>query len=152
MDEHDPRPLFSYAILAGTYTTLSSVAALAIRARRRKVTRFDALELVTYALATQHLSRLLAKDAVTSPLRAPFTRFVEAIGEGEVQEEVVGKGLRHAIGEMLTCPFSLSQWVATALVVGRALAPSCTTAVTSLAAAARLADAFQLAYDRARPS
>lgn len=44
------------------------------------------------ALATAHLSRLITKDSVTSVLRAPFARFEEPAGEGEVNEEAVGSG------------------------------------------------------------
>ena len=104
------------------------------------------MSLVLYALATEHLSRVITKDSVTSVLRAPFTRFKEPAGEGEVNEEVVGQGARHAIGELLTCPFCAAQWVATGLVAGSVAAPTLTTAVISVSAAARASDYLQLLY------
>ena len=53
---------------------------------------------------------------MTSFLRAPFTRFQESSGQGEVvEEEPCGHGLRLAVGELLVCPYCLAQWVATAL-------------------------------------
>ena len=101
-------------------------------------------------LATAHLSRLITKDSVTSVLRVPFARFEEPAGEGEVNEEVVGHGFRHALGELLTCPFCAAQWVATGLVAGRAAAPNLTAAVVSVSAVARLSDYLQLLYGLAR--
>jgi hypothetical protein len=68
------------------------------------------MDLLLYGLATEHLSRIITKDSVTAVLRAPFTHFKGAVGEGEVNEDVVGKGFRHAVGELLTCPFCAAQW------------------------------------------
>jgi hypothetical protein len=83
---------------------------------------------------------------VTAILRAPFTEFEEPAGEGEVNERAVGTGLRHAVGELLTCPFCVAQWVATALVAGSLAAPDLTTAAVSICATARLSDYLQLTY------
>jgi hypothetical protein len=47
---------------------------------------------------------------------------------------------------LLTCPFCVAQWVATGLIAGSVAAPSLTTAVVSISAAARLSDYFQLLY------
>jgi hypothetical protein len=117
-----------------------------LRKRSADVRPLSWRNLVLYGLATEHLSRVLTKDAVTSVLRAPFTEFKSAAGEGEVNEEVVGHGEQHAIGELLTCPFCVAQWVATGLVAGSVAAPSLTTAVVSISAAARLSDYLQLLY------
>jgi hypothetical protein len=94
------------------------------------------------------LSRLITKDSITSPLRAPFTRFIGPAGDGEVNEEVIGTGLRHAIGELVTCPFCIGQWVASGLVAGLAAAPEATEAFATVCALARVSDYLQLAYDR----
>jgi hypothetical protein len=128
------------------YGVAAGGLALALRKRAPGVRRFDAMDLALYGLATEHLSRLITKDSVTAVLRAPFTEFKEPAGEGEVNEEVVGHGTRHAIGELLTCPFCSAQWVATALVAGRVAAPNLTRAVVSVSAAARFSDYLQLLY------
>lgn len=104
------------------------------------------MEFVLYALAAEHISRLISKDSVTSPVRRPFTEFKEPAGEGEVSEEVIGNGPRHAIGELLTCPFCLDQWVTTGLVAGSVGAPTLTTAVVSVSALAWTADYLHLLY------
>ncbi|MEV0803215.1 DUF1360 domain-containing protein [Kribbella sp. NPDC050281] len=69
---------------------------------------------VIVTAGTHKLARLAAKDAVTSRLRMPFTRYQDTGGPSEVMEEVREDGvLRHAIGELLTCPFCLSLCIAT---------------------------------------
>ncbi len=62
------------------------------------------------AVATHKASRLPSKHAVTNPLRAPFTRYEKPIGAGKVHEQVhedAGQ-VKHAIGELVSCPFCLS--------------------------------------------
>ena len=75
-------------------------------------------------VATFRLARRIAKDPVTAPLRAPFTRFEGPSGHAEVAEEVREHGgVKHAVGELLTCPFCLAQWVGTGFVFGYVTAP-----------------------------
>lgn len=120
--------------------------ALALRKRRDGIGRLDAMDLVLYGLATGYLSRLITKESVTAVLRAPFTEYKEPAGDGEVNEEAVGHGARHAVGELLTCPFCAAQRVATALIAGRVAAPNFTKAVVAVSAAARPSDYLQLLY------
>jgi hypothetical protein len=143
----EPRPMSGYVTLLSTYSLGASLAAAILRNRKRGLPRFSVRQLVLLALATQHLSRLIAKDSITAPIRSPFTRFVAATGEGEVNEEVIGKGLRHAVGELLSCPYCLAQWVATGLVAGTVAVPEFTEALTTICALARVSDWLQLAYD-----
>src|SRR4051794_15033656 len=111
-------PIGSYGVLLGVYGGMvTALAALTVR-RRSLPHRFDGRDYVLLALATHKLSRLVTKDAVGAAVRAPFTQFEEALGEGEVHEEVRGSGLRHAVGELVTCPFCLSVWIATIFAFG----------------------------------
>jgi hypothetical protein len=121
-----------------------------MRSRGLSLRRLGPGRFLVLALATQHLSRLIAKDSIVAPLRAPFTHFVKPTGEGEVLEEVVGTGFRHAAGELLTCPYCLAQWVATALVAGSVGAPALTEAFATVCALARTSDWLQLAYDKVK--
>jgi uncharacterized protein DUF1360 len=69
------------------------------------------------------VSRLIAKDAITSPLRAPFTSYEGGAAPGEVSEQVrTHSPLVHSRGELITCLFSLTPWVATAFATGVVLA------------------------------
>jgi hypothetical protein len=146
----EPRPIGGYAVLLGTYSLGCALVAAILRNRANGAPRLSVRQLVLLALATQHLSRLIAKDSITAPIRSPFTRFVKATGEGEVDEEVIGKGLPHAVGELLSCPYCLGQWVATALVAGSVATPNLTEAFTTICALARISDWLQLSYDRSR--
>lgn len=144
----DPRPLGGYAKLLALYSSASVALVLALR--RRKVPKFSPMDLILYALATEHLSRVMTKDSITSVIRAPFTTYEGPAGEGEVNEKVVGHGTRHAAGEMLTCPFCAAQWIATALFAGSVGAPRLTRAVVTISATARLSDYLQFVYAAAK--
>lgn len=123
---HEHRPLGGYLAAMGTYAGVTAGIAALVRVTGRPVPERPATaDVVLLGIATHKLSRLLSKDAVTSPLRAPFTRYDKPIGSGEVMEQVrdQGSSTRHAIGELLSCPFCLAVWVATGLTGGLVLAP-----------------------------
>lgn len=143
------RPLLGYAVLVSTYSVLTAVAAAAA-ARRGVKERPSGVDLGLLAVATFRVSRTLSKDAVMSPLRAPFATFQRAAGPGEVMEAPRPGHVRHAVGELVTCPFCLSQWVGTAGLAGLALAPRPTRWVTAGFTAVAAADLLHLAYARAQ--
>ncbi len=97
--------------------------------------------------AAFRLSRLIGKGTVTSPLRAPFTRFEEATGPAEVNESPRGGAVRSTVGELITCPFCLGVWVTTTFTGAQALWPRATRTVTASLTALAVADALQLGYD-----
>src|SRR5206468_10705708 len=102
-------------------------------------------DLALTAIATAKVARLVSRDSVTSPLRAPFTRFESEGGPAEVNEDVRGHGTQHALGELLTCPFCVSQWVATGFAFGLVLSPRVTRQVAGLFASLEAADLLQYA-------
>jgi hypothetical protein len=125
------------------------VAALAALARftgRKVPADLSWTDVIRCAAATQKLSRLLAKDPVTSPLRAPFTRYQGQSGPAELQEEVRGIGARKAVGELITCPFCIDMWVATGLVAGFVFLPRVTRLATDTLAVLAGADLLQFGY------
>lgn len=128
------------------YAGLTGTSIYLLRNRRDRVRSHGAVELASLALATQHLTRLISKDAVTAPLRAPFTELEGPAGEGEVNERVTATGFMHVVGELLACPFCLGQWAATALVAASVAAPQLATAAVTTLAVAQLSDYLQLAY------
>ncbi len=140
------RPLGGYAVLMSIYAAVWAVLAGLVRRRGGLPERLPAGDLVLLGVATHKLSRLISKDSVTAVVRAPFTTFAEPSGEGEVHEEVRGQGMRHAAGELLTCPFCTAVWVATVLAFGLVLAPRATRLVASILSAVTGSDFLQLAY------
>jgi hypothetical protein len=110
----EDRPLAGYALTMAAYGTVVGALAGTARLTGRQVPdRVPVTDVALGALAIEKLSRLLAKDSVTSPLRAPFTAYQGTSGPAELDEEVRGKGVQKVVGELVTCPFCRSVWVAT---------------------------------------
>jgi hypothetical protein len=146
------RPTAAYAVTMLAYAGGVGALALAGRLSRRPLPKVTPWDLLLVSVSTHKLSRLIAKDPVTSPLRAPFTRFEGAAGPAELHEEVRGHGARHALGELVTCPFCLAQWVATAHVAGLVLAPGFTRLAAAAMTAVGVSDWLQLGYARLQQS
>lgn len=141
------RPLGSYAGLLGVYA--SAVLAGAVVGRRRGwrlPDRQRGADLALLAVATFRASRLVTKDSVTAVARAPFTRFEGPGAPGEVNEQVVGSGARHAVGELVTCPFCISVWLATAGTFAFVANPRLARTVCSALTAVTASDFLQFAY------
>jgi hypothetical protein len=150
---HEHRPLDGYAVTMSAFGVLAGSLATAIRLTGRPVPERPATaDIVLISIATHKLSRLLAKDAVTSLLRAPFTRYSEPAGSAEVNEEVrdEGSSVRHSVGELLSCPFCLAVWVATGLTGGLVLAPRLTRLTATALTAVAASDFLQMAYTIAK--
>src|SRR3954454_19378592 len=146
------RPLAGYAALMAGYGALMTGATTLLARRDRLPDRLRASDALLLAVATHKLSRTLAKDAVASPLRAPFVKFRGAAGPGEVNEDVRGQGVQKAAGELVSCPFCLDQWVASAFVVGLAVAPRLTRFMAATFAVRAGADILHFAYAAAEHS
>lgn len=148
-DEH--RPLAGYAALTALFEA-GFLASCVSFARRDEVLpeRIPAGDIALMAVATQKLSRQITKDKVTSFLRAPFVRYTGSAGPSEVSEEPRGTGLRLAVGELLTCPFCIAQWVSAGMVLGYVNRPRTTRMVGGVFAILSVADFLQLAYAAAQ--
>lgn len=151
----EARPLSGYLTTLAAYAGTVAALGVAVKARGRTLPERPAAgDVILLGVATHKLSRLLAKDAVTSPLRAPFTRYERPAGLGEVGEQVRDDGSerRHAVGELLSCPFCLSVWIGTGLTAGLVLAPRTTRLVATALTAVAMSDFLQLAYTAANPT
>ncbi|WFE27165.1 DUF1360 domain-containing protein [Solwaraspora sp. WMMD791] len=147
------RPLGGYARALTVYASVVAGAGAAVLLTGRQLpSRVGLGDVVLISVATHKLSRLVSKDAVTSPLRAPFTRYDGPTGAGEVAEEVRhdASGSRHVFGEMVSCPFCLAVWVATGLTIGLVFAPRATRLVATCFTAVAGSDFLQMAYAAAR--
>jgi hypothetical protein len=150
---HSPdreRPLGGYAVLTGAFAALAGAFAVWFRASGRELPeRVDARDLALVTVAAHKASRLVAKDRVTSAVRAPFTRFEDDAGPGEVSEAARGRGLRRAVGELLVCPYCLGLWISAAFTAGLLVAPRFTRWSASVLCALFGADVLQIAYAKA---
>jgi hypothetical protein len=144
------KPMVSYAILIATWG-LSFAGFLAAWSRRRALPESLGLQdLLLIGTATHKLSRTITRDRVTAPVRAPFTAVTGPGPHGEVTEKATGRGLRRAIGDLLTCPYCTGPWVAGGLVCGMVAAPRTTRLFASVFSAVAVSDFLHLAYQASK--
>jgi hypothetical protein len=145
----EERPLAGFALLALVYDALFGALLMVLHLRRKQLPERPSLpDLLLLGIATHKLSRLLAKDTVTSFARAPFTRYKGQASESEVDEEPRGSGLQRAIGELVTCPYCLGLWVASALSGGLILQPRLTRFIAGIATVLAFSDLLNRLTDR----
>jgi hypothetical protein len=143
-------PLLSYAVVVAVFNFLFAGSLLAARRRGRQLPEsVRVLDVVSIGVASHKLSRLIAKDKVTSPVRAPFTELDGSGGPAELEERSRGRGARKAIGELLICPYCLDVWIVAALSVGLLFAPRLTRFFASVFSALTISDFLQIAYKAA---
>jgi hypothetical protein len=142
----NPMPLGAYALFVGVFNVLLG----SFLATSKKTAPPSGRELVLLAVSTHKLSRFITKDAVTAPFRAPFTRYKEDLGYGEVNEEARGKGVRQAIGEALSCSYCMDAWVGLASLAALRRFPRPTRTALSLFTAIAGADFLHVAYESIR--
>ena len=139
--------------LAAYAVSVSILLAAAASRGRRLPERYAVADVVLGGLAVHKFTRIVSKSSVVSPVRAPFTEFEEAAGSGEHVESPRGHhGVRHAVGELITCPFCLGVWVSTAYVATLTLADRPARAWAALFAVNAVSDALQHGYERLRES
>lgn len=144
-------PLAGYVATMATYTGVLALILFGVTRRARW--QPSTADLVLLGVGTHKLSRILTKDAVTSPLRAPFTERREAEGAGEVHDVPrQGSELQRSLGVLLTCPYCAGPWLATGLSALLAWRPVPTRFVLRTLTAVTLSDFLHLGYSRLNES
>lgn len=150
---HSPdqeRPLGGYAALVAIFAAaVGGFSAWVRHSGRELPERPSPGDLALMTVATHKASRLLAKDRVTSTVRAPFTELEDDAGAGEVSEKARGRGLRRAIGELVICPYCLGLWVAAVFAAGLVVAPRPTRWAAGALAVVFGSDVLQIVYKNA---
>ena len=146
----DSIPLTGYVASMGVFVAGLGAALVWITRRRAELPSLRDVGLL--GVATHKLARIVSKDFVTAPVRAPFTRRAGTEGAGEVQDEARGSAPRRAVGHLLTCPYCLGPWIATALGTSMAAWPRQAGFVARVLTAVSLADFLHLAYARLNES
>ena len=140
-------PLLSYGVLAATFNLLFALFLMATRVSGRPIPeRIDAKDIALLGMATHKLSLMGSQDAITSPLRAPFTEIKAKQSPKRVEEEPRGEGLRRSVGELLTCKFCLGVWLASFFTYGLVLIPRVTRLVAAVFAVVTVSDYLHQAY------
>jgi len=104
------------------------------------------LDLALLGIATHKLSRIVAKDRITGILRAPFVNYTRSARAGEVEEEPRGRGFQRGIGHLISCPYCMAPWCATALSLGLLFAPRVTRFFAGILVSVTASDFLHRAY------
>ena len=133
--EIDDRPVeaLDYGLLNAAYGALLTGMVVATRngARREPI---GGAELLPIGAATFALSKVIAREKIGAWVREPFVE----VRSGERRPR--GDRLRHAVGELVTCPRCLGAWSALGIVSLRLASPPAGRAVTSVLAASATND------------
>ena len=139
--------LYSYATLIAVFNLIFAVFLLVAKSTGRSIPeRVDVRDIALLGVATHKLSLTGAQDAVTSPLRAPFTELQEKESPKSVQERPRGEGLRRSIGELVTCQFCLGMWAAAFFTYGLVLAPRVTRLFATVLTVLTISDHLHQTY------
>jgi len=138
--EETPTKPADYAAISAGYGAL--LGALVLGARERGGDGRDSYlrEVPALGLATFALSKLIAKEKVETWVREPF---VEETPQGRRPK---GRGLRYAVGELLTCSRCVGAWSALGLVALRVTRPREAKVVTAVLATSALNDFLQTGF------
>ena len=138
-----------YGALNAVYLTLFAGVLAATSRRPGAETAIPSREIVPLGVATFALSKVIAREKIGTWAREPFV-------EQDAEHNPVhprGHGLRHAIGELMTCTRCVGAWAALALVALRLLSPPAGRIATTVLATSGVNDflqsAFRLAAERA---
>ena len=149
-DSTDELPVAPYLALIGAFVSLYGGLLWAGRKRKLLPARVAPYDIALLGLATHRLTRIVTRDKVTEPLRSPFTEYQGPAGAGEVNERAKGRGLRRAIGTLLTCQYCAGPWIASALFAALVVRPRETRLAASMLAATAISDFTHQAYAAAR--
>lgn len=149
----EDKPIRSYVVLMSVFSALAGAFAVWFRSSERELPdRMEGRDLMLVTVASHKAARMISKDRVTTPIRAPFARFEGEAGPGEVSEKARGHGLRRAIGELLICPYCLGMWTSAAFTAGLLVAPRFTRWIAAVLAIFFGSELLQIAYKRAEES
>lgn len=145
----EARPLGGYVRTLSTFGAIASLLTAAVARRGGPPEEIRTRDLALASIASFRLARVVTHASVTAPLRAPFTRFLGPAGPGEVREDVQEDegGHRHAVGELVTCPYCFGMWTATAFTFGMVLSPRWTRLAASVFTVSAGSDALQKIYE-----
>jgi hypothetical protein len=146
-EEGEDIPLASYAVLTGVFNLIFALFLLLAKVSGRDLPeRVKPEDIVLFGAATHKLSWIVTRDAITAPLRAPFTELEEVKSPTNVQEKPRDTGLQRSLGELLTCRFCLGMWISAFFAYGLVLYPATTRLVGAIFAMLTVSDHLHQIY------
>jgi hypothetical protein len=137
--EEPPTDAFDYAAINAVYAALFAGVIYATRERAREEP-IRLHELVPMSAATFALAKVIAREKVGSWLREPFVEHEDGVPKPE------GRGLRRAVGELVTCTRCVGAWSALGVVGLRLAYPDAGRNVANVLAVSGANDWLQAGF------
>ena len=134
-----PTEPYDYMALNAVFGALLAGVVVAARERTSSREPLTSRDLAVTGAATFALSKVIARERIGSWVREPFV-------EEEDGRRPRGSGLRHAVGELLTCTRCVGAWSALGLVGLRLTSPATGRVVNDVLAVSAMNDWLQAAF------
>ena len=137
--EETPTEPHNYATLNAVFGALLTGVVFAARERTREGDPLTTRDLAITSAATFALAKVIAKEQIGTWVREPFV-------DEEDGKRPRGRGLRHAVGELVTCTRCVGAWSALGLVGLRLTSPATGRVVTDVLAVSAANDWLQAGF------
>jgi hypothetical protein len=135
-----PTEPYDYMALNAVFGALLAGVVVAARERTRQSEPLTSRDLAVTGAATFALSKVIARERIGTWVREPFVEEEEDGGRPR------GRGLRHAVGELLTCTRCVGAWSALGLVGLRLTSPATGRVVNDVLAVSAMNDWLQASF------
>jgi Protein of unknown function (DUF1360) len=134
-----PTEPYDYLALNAVFGALLAGVVVAAREKTRASEPLSSRDLAVTGAASFALAKVIARERIGAWVRDPF---VEEENGGRPR----GRGLRHAMGELLTCTRCVGAWSALALVGLRLTSPATGRVVNDVLAVSAMNDWLQASF------
>jgi uncharacterized protein DUF1360 len=134
-----PTEPYDYMALNAVFAALLAGVVVAAREKSRASEPLSSRDLAVSGAASFALAKVVARERIGSWVREPFV-------EEEAGGRPRGRGLRHAMGELLTCTRCVGAWSALALVGLRLSSPATGRVVNDVLAVSAMNDWLQASF------
>ena len=134
-----PTEPYDYMALNAVFAALLAGVVVAAREKSRASEPLSSRDLAVSGAASFALAKVIARERIGSWVREPFV-------EEEAGGRPRGRGLRHAMGELLTCTRCVGAWSALALVGLRLSSPATGRVVNDVLAVSAMNDWLQASF------
>lgn len=135
-----PTEPYDYLALNAVFAALLAGVAVAAREKTRASEPLTSRDLAVTGAASFALAKVIARERIGTWVREPF------VEEKEAGQKPRGRGLRHAMGELVTCTRCVGAWSALALVGLRLTSPTTGRVVNDVLAVSAVNDWLQASF------
>jgi len=135
-----PTEPYDYMALNAVFAALLTGVVMAARERTHAHEPLTSRDLAVTGAAAFALSKVIARERIGTWVREPF------VEEEEDGRRPRGRGLRHAVGELITCTRCVGAWSALGLVGLRLTSPATGRVVNDVLAVSAMNDWLQASF------